>query len=51
MSALAALILAYTENSYPGINWALLLAFAKAVLEHPEATQPPEAEDGTLLIC
>ncbi|MGW7469296.1 hypothetical protein ACWGJT_32675 [Streptomyces xantholiticus] len=50
-SALAALTLAYTATSRPGISRALLLAFAKAVLEHPDATQPPEAEGGTPLIC
>ncbi|MET8276376.1 hypothetical protein [Streptomyces sp. NPDC005096] len=50
-SALAALTLAYTANGAPGISRALLLAFAKAVLEHPDATQPPEAEDGMPLIC
>lgn len=50
-SALAALTLAYTSTSAPNISRALLLAFAKAVLEHPDATQPPEAEDGIPLIC
>ncbi|MFJ9508683.1 hypothetical protein ACIRPZ_33460 [Streptomyces anulatus] len=50
-SALAALSLAYTATSAPNISRALLLAFAKAVLEHPDATQPPEAEDGMSLIC
>lgn len=28
-----------------------LLAFAKAVLEHPDAPRPPEPDDGTPLIC
>ncbi|MGW6532129.1 hypothetical protein [Streptomyces venezuelae] len=50
-SALAALTLAYTAGSAPDISRALLLAFAKAVLEHPDAVQPPESEDGTPLIC
>ncbi|MCC9157085.1 hypothetical protein LZP81_17575 [Streptomyces parvulus] len=50
-SALAALTLAYTQNNVPGISRALLLAFAKAVLEHPDATQPPEAQDDTPLVC
>ncbi|MFD9561241.1 hypothetical protein [Streptomyces sp. NPDC059994] len=50
-SALAALTLAYAATSAPGVSRALLLAFAKAVLEHPDATQPPEAEDGNSLIC
>ncbi|MFJ8669725.1 hypothetical protein [Streptomyces sp. NPDC093600] len=50
-SALAALTLAYTQNNVPGISRALLLAFAKAVLEHPDATQPPEAQDGTPMVC
>lgn len=50
-SALAALTLAYTQNNVPNISRALLLAFAKAVLEHPDVTQPPEAQDGTPLVC
>ncbi|WP_181785329.1 hypothetical protein [Streptomyces phytophilus] len=50
-SALAALSLAYTAASSPKPSRALLLAFAKAVLEHPDATQPPEAESGETLIC
>ncbi|MFE7445886.1 hypothetical protein ACFU7X_36170 [Streptomyces chartreusis] len=50
-SALAALTLAYTATSASNISRALLLAFAKAVLEHPDATQPPEAEDGGPLVC
>ncbi|WP_432070895.1 hypothetical protein [Streptomyces sp. AA1529] len=50
-SALAALTLAYTATSAPNISRALLLAFAKAVLERPDATQPPEAEDGEPLVC
>ncbi|MEU4730395.1 hypothetical protein [Streptomyces sp. NPDC023588] len=50
-SALGALTLAYTQNNVPGISRALLLAFAKAVLEHPDASQPPEAQDGTPLVC
>jgi membrane peptidoglycan carboxypeptidase len=50
-SALAALALVYTATSGPGVSRALLLAFAKAVLEHPDATQPPEVEDGKSLIC
>ncbi|MER5718702.1 hypothetical protein [Streptomyces sp. NPDC002132] len=49
-SALAALTLAYTATGAPNISRALLLAFAKAVLEHPDATQPPEAE-GEPLVC
>ncbi|MFD7900593.1 hypothetical protein [Streptomyces sp. NPDC059743] len=47
-NALAALTMAYTA---PGVSRALLIAFAKAVLEHPDATQPPEAEDGKPLVC
>lgn len=50
-SALAALTVAYTQNNIPSISQALLLAFAKAVLEHPDATQPPEAQDGTPPVC
>ncbi|HEY8986937.1 MAG TPA: hypothetical protein VIU15_46130, partial [Streptomyces sp.] len=50
-SALAALTLAYTATNRPGTSRALLLAFAKAVLEHPDATQPPQAQDGTPLVC
>ncbi|MFF9512168.1 hypothetical protein ACF1BU_37230 [Streptomyces sp. NPDC014724] len=49
-SALAALTLAYTRGA-PGVSRALLLAFAKAVLEHPDAPRPPKADDGTTLIC
>ncbi|MER6917067.1 hypothetical protein ABT354_35950 [Streptomyces sp. NPDC000594] len=49
-SALASLTLAYTTGA-PRVSRALLLAFARAVLEHPDAAQPPEAEDGTPLIC
>lgn len=49
-SALASLTLAYTSKS-PAVSRALLLAFAKSVLEHPDATQPPIAEDGCRLVC
>lgn len=49
-SALAALTLAYTAGA-PGVSRALLLAFAKAVLEHPDALRPPEPDDGTPLVC
>ncbi|WP_063737424.1 hypothetical protein [Streptomyces sp. RTd22] len=49
-SALAALTLAYTAGA-PGVSRALLLAFAKTVLEHPDAPRPPEPDDGTPLIC
>ncbi|MGW2280733.1 hypothetical protein [Streptomyces sp. NPDC001770] len=49
-SALAALTLAYTRGA-PGVSRALLLAFAKAVLEHPDAPRPPEPDDGTALVC
>ncbi|MFB7189388.1 hypothetical protein ACFCZT_29625 [Streptomyces sp. NPDC056230] len=49
-SALASLTLAYTAGA-PGISRALLLAFAKAVLEHPDALRPPESNDGTPLLC
>ncbi|MFB8352573.1 hypothetical protein [Streptomyces niveus] len=49
-SALAALTLAYTAGA-PGVSRALLLAFAKAVLEHPDALRPPEADDDTPLVC
>ncbi|MEU5511463.1 hypothetical protein [Streptomyces fungicidicus] len=50
-SALAALTVAYTATSAPNTSRALLLAFAKAVLEHPDATQPPEADSGEPLVC
>lgn len=49
-SALAALTLAYTAGA-PGVSRALLLAFAKAVLKHPDAPRPPEPDDGTPLVC
>lgn len=49
-SALASLTLAYTSKS-PAISRPLLLAFATSVLEHPDATQPPVAEDGGPLVC
>ncbi|UGQ11072.1 hypothetical protein LO772_30395 [Yinghuangia sp. ASG 101] len=49
-SALAALTLAYTAGA-PGVSRALLLAFAKAVLEHPDALRPPKADDDTPLVC
>ncbi|MCX4550394.1 hypothetical protein [Streptomyces sp. NBC_01500] len=49
-SALAALTLAYTAGA-PGVSRALLLAFAKAVLEHPDALRPPEVDDDTPLVC
>ncbi|MCG6495708.1 hypothetical protein MCM47_15480 [Kitasatospora sp. A2-31] len=49
-NALAALTLAYTE-AVPGVSRALLLAFARSVLQHPDATQAPEAPDGGLPVC
>ncbi|MFJ2218244.1 hypothetical protein ACIQVO_38615 [Streptomyces sp. NPDC101062] len=49
-SALAALTLAYTAG-VPGVSRALLLAFARAVLEHPDALRPPEVDDDTPLVC
>ncbi|MFI1189411.1 hypothetical protein [Streptomyces californicus] len=49
-TAIASLTLAYTAEA-PGVSRALLLAFAKAVLEHPDAVRPPESDDGTPLLC
>lgn len=49
-NALAALTLAYTENA-PGVSRQLLLAFARSVLEHPDATQVPEAPGGGQPVC
>ncbi|AGS72312.1 hypothetical protein [Streptomyces collinus] len=49
-NALAALTLAYTENA-PGVSRELLLAFARSVLQHPDATQAPEAPGGGRLVC
>ncbi|WP_225847308.1 hypothetical protein [Streptomyces sp. HPF1205] len=49
-NALAALTLAYTEK-VPGVSRELLLAFTRAVLEHPDATQAPEAPDGDRPVC
>ncbi|MEU2354349.1 hypothetical protein ABZ599_15510 [Streptomyces misionensis] len=49
-SALASLTLAYTSKS-PAISRPLLLAFAASVLAHPDATEPPVAEDGSPLVC
>ncbi|MFK4272521.1 hypothetical protein [Streptomyces milbemycinicus] len=49
-SSLASLTLAYSSNS-PAVSRPLLLAFAKTVLEHPDATQPPAAQDGGRLVC
>ncbi|WP_438453076.1 hypothetical protein [Streptomyces asiaticus] len=49
-SSLASLTLAYSSKR-PAISRPLLLAFAKSVLEHPDATQPPVAEDGGRLTC
>ncbi|MEU3204077.1 hypothetical protein ABZ702_09315 [Streptomyces cyaneofuscatus] len=49
-TAIASLTLAYTADT-PGVSRALLLAFAKAVLEHPDAVRPPESDDGTPLVC
>ncbi|MFI6875799.1 hypothetical protein ACIBL6_20435 [Streptomyces sp. NPDC050400] len=49
-NALAALTLAYTENM-PGVSRELLLAFARSVLEHPDATEAPEAPGGELPVC
>ncbi|MEW2217492.1 hypothetical protein AB0895_34410 [Streptomyces globisporus] len=49
-TAIASLTLAYTADT-PGVSRALLLAFAKAVLEHPDAVRPPELDDGTPLVC
>ncbi|MEU8784806.1 hypothetical protein [Streptomyces sp. NPDC048637] len=44
-SVLASLTLAYTEPPLH-VSRALLLAFARAVLEHPDATEAPESPDG-----
>ncbi|MGW4541688.1 hypothetical protein ACWEOP_27965 [Streptomyces chartreusis] len=49
-SALAALTLAYTEQS-PYVSRALLLAFARAVLEHPDAMVAPEGPEGGRPVC
>ncbi|XQE77513.1 hypothetical protein ACN24L_00055 [Streptomyces microflavus] len=49
-TAIASLTLAYTADT-PGVSRALLLAFAKAVLEHPDAVRPPELDDGTPMVC
>lgn len=49
-SAVASLTLAYGSNS-PAVSRPLLLAFARSVLEHPDATQPPAAPDGGRLVC
>jgi hypothetical protein len=49
-NALAALTLAYTEKA-PGVSRELLIAFARAVLEHPDATQAPQAPDGSQPVC
>ncbi|MFF7098220.1 hypothetical protein ACFY9A_38440 [Streptomyces rubradiris] len=49
-SALASLALAYTSKS-PAISRPLLLAFARSVLAHPDATEPPAVDDGSPLVC
>jgi hypothetical protein len=49
-NALAALKLAYTDPG-PGVSRQLLLAFARSVLQHPDATEPPEAPGGGLPVC
>ncbi|RKT07937.1 hypothetical protein BX286_6014 [Streptomyces sp. 3211.6] len=49
-SALAALTLAYTEQT-PHVSRALLLAFARAVLAHPDAMEPPETPEGGRPVC
>ncbi|MFF7081257.1 hypothetical protein [Streptomyces lavendulae] len=49
-NALAALTLAYTEP-VPGVSRELLLAFARSVLQHPDATEAPEAPGGGLPVC
>ncbi|MFD8368412.1 hypothetical protein [Streptomyces hygroscopicus] len=49
-SALASLTLAYASKG-PAISRPLLLAFAKSVLAHPDATQPPIAQDSGRLAC
>ncbi|MFI6104228.1 hypothetical protein [Streptomyces sp. NPDC051310] len=49
-NALAALTVAYSEA--PSIvSRPLLLAFARSVLEHPDATVPPQAPDGSQPVC
>ncbi|RCG24216.1 hypothetical protein DQ392_03595 [Streptomyces reniochalinae] len=49
-NALAALTLAYTET-VPDVSRELLIAFARSVLQHPDATQAPETPDGGQPIC
>ncbi|MFC8699614.1 hypothetical protein [Streptomyces parvus] len=49
-NAVAALKMAYKQEA-PNVTRELLLSFAKAVLENPDATETPEAPDGTRLIC
>lgn len=49
-SALAALKIAYSQPS-PTVTREMLLAFAKAVLAHPDAADAPTATGGTDLVC
>ncbi|MFF9867139.1 hypothetical protein ACF1G0_17240 [Streptomyces sp. NPDC013953] len=49
-NALAALTMAFTEAAQ-NVSQPLLLAFARSVLEHPDATLPPQAPDGSRPIC
>ncbi|MFF9785136.1 hypothetical protein [Streptomyces nigrescens] len=49
-SVLAALTLAYTDQP-AHVSRAFLLAFARAVLEHPDATEAPETPDGGRPVC
>ncbi|MFB7947093.1 hypothetical protein ACFC6L_19500 [Kitasatospora phosalacinea] len=49
-NAVAALTLAYTAKA-ENISRALLLAFARSVLEHPNAVLAPKAPDGTKPVC
>ncbi|MDW4911303.1 hypothetical protein RB628_39935 [Streptomyces sp. ADMS] len=48
-NAVAALKTAYTREAH--VSRELLLAFAKAILGHPDAVQAPEAPDGSRPLC
>ncbi|MCP2343161.1 hypothetical protein [Actinomadura rupiterrae] len=50
-SAVAALEMAFTQVHNPAVTREMLIAFAKAVLEHSDATRAPTAPDGTTPIC
>ncbi|MED7930405.1 hypothetical protein SMD20_39690 [Nonomuraea sp. LP-02] len=49
-SAVAALKMAYTRGA-PAVTRELLIAFAKEILSHPDASSAPEAPDGTTPVC